>query len=178
MKLLIIKILFLICTSTISYGFMNSENSDSNDKFDLFKIGRSRDPNEIIYSINFDHFGKPDKSNPIEIHWIKRTKSNQIEPLTRIQNRFAYGIRVLNESTSENEIYFQFVSYDKRTFILKKNIENNYKVYTISGDKEIEVSRIFIQIDGGSFWLPTISRVELHGIEPSTGNLAMETINP
>jgi len=57
-------------------------------------------------------------------------------------------------------------------------VENCYKVFAVSGENEVEVSRIFIQIDGGSFWLPAISKVELHGIEAATGNLAIETINP
>ncbi|OFY61090.1 MAG: hypothetical protein A2X04_00535 [Bacteroidetes bacterium GWF2_41_9] len=170
--------MLLIFTAPVSYGFINSENSYNNWEYDLFKIGRSRDANEIIYSINFDQPGHPDKSDPIEIHWIKRTNNNKVEPLTWIQKKYAYGIKFLNELKKEDEIYFQFVSYDKRTFILKKNVENCYKVFTISGEKEVEVSRIFIEINGGSFWLPTVSRVELHGKEPGTGNLAMETINP
>ena len=178
MKPFKIIIMLLIFIAPVSYGFKNSGNSDNNREYDLFKIGRSRDANEIIYSINFDHTGHPDKSDPIDIHWIKRTNNNHVEPLTRIQKKFAYGIKILNENNTEKEIYFQFVSYNKRTFILKRNEENCYKVYTISGDKEIEVSRIFVQIDGGSFWLPTISKVELHGKEPGTGILAMETINP
>ncbi len=178
MKLLTIKILLLILTTTISYGSLSSGNSDKNNEYDLFKIGRSRDTNEIIYSIKFDQTGQPDKTDPIEIHWIKRTNNNKVEPLTWIQKKYAYGIKILNYLKEEDEIYFQFVSYDKRTFILKKNVENCYKVFTLSGEKEVEVSRIFIQIDGGSFWLPAISKVELHGIEAATGNLAMETIKP
>jgi hypothetical protein len=178
MKLLIIGIALMAGISSISYGSINYGHSESNKDHSLFKIGRSRDANEIIYSINFDQSGKPDKSNPIEIHWIKKTNNNKIEPLTWIQKKYAYGIKVLNEYNIENEIYFQFVSYDKRTFILKKEDDDSFKVFTFSGNKEIEVSRIFVQIDGGSFWLPSISRVELHGIEPGTGNLAMEIINP
>lgn len=178
MKLLTIKILLLIFTTTISYGSMFSGNSEKNNKYDLFKIVRSRDTNEIIYSIKFDQTGQPDKTDPIEIHWIKRTNNNKVEPLTWIQKKYAYGVKILNDLKKEDDIYFQFVSYDKRTFILKKNVENCYKVFTLSGEKEVEVSRIFIQIDGGSFWLPTISRVELHSKEPGSGKLAMETINP
>jgi hypothetical protein len=178
MRTLIIRILLLICTTSVSYGDSITGNPDSNREYDLFRIGRSRDANEIIYKIKFDQTGQPDKSDPIEIHWIKRTNSNKVEPLTWIQKKYAYGIKILNESKKEDEINFQFVSYDKRTFILKKNVENCYKVFTVSGEEEVEVSRIFIQIDGGSFWLPAISRVELHGIEAATRNLAVETIKP
>jgi len=175
--LLFIKMLLILLVSEI-YGSVSAGNSDNNREYGLFKIGRSRDPNEIIYSLNFDQAGKPDKSNPIEIYWIKRTNNNKVEPLTWIQSKYAYGIKIINELKNEDEIYFQFVSYDKRTFILKKNEENCYKVFTVSGGREVEVSSIFIQIDGGSFWLPYVSRVELHIKEPGSGKLAMETINP
>jgi hypothetical protein len=168
----------LIISSLLTSGFFSPGIPDSNRESDLFRILRSRDANEIIYKIKFDQTGRPDRSDPIEIHWLKRTDNNKVEPLTRIQNRYAYGIRVLDIADKKDEIYFKFVSYDKRTFVLKKNGENNYKVFTLSGEKEVEVSRIFIQIDGGSFWLPTISRVELHSKEPGSGKLAMETINP
>jgi hypothetical protein len=178
MKTLIIGVMLLIFIAPGSYGSVAPGNSDNNREYDLFKIGRSRDPNEILYSVNFDQTGKPDKSNPIEIYWIKRTNNNKVEPLTWIQSKYAYGIKIINELKNEDEIYFQFVSYDKRTFILKKNEENCYKVFTVSGGREVEVSRIFIQIDGGSFWLPYVSRVELHIKEPGSGKLAMETINP
>jgi hypothetical protein len=178
MKTLLIIVMLLIYIAPGSYGSVTQDNSDNSREYDLFKIGRSRDTNEIIYSINFDQTGQPDKTDPIEIHWIKRTNNNKVEPLTWIQKKYAYGIKIINDLIKEDEIYFQLVSYDKRTFILKKNEEDCYKVYTVSGNKEIEVSRIFVQIDGGSFWLPIISRVELHGREHSTGQFAMLTINP
>jgi hypothetical protein len=42
----------------------------------------------------------------------------------------------------------------------------------------VQVERIFIQIDGGTFWLPKISSVELHAKDAKTGNTILETINP
>lgn len=178
MKPLILRVRFLIISALLTSGFISPGNPDSNRESDLFRILRSRDANEIIYKIRFDQTGQPDRSDPIEIHWLKRTDNDKVEPLTRIQNRYAYGIRVLDDIDKKDEIYFKFVSYDKRTFILKRNGEKRYRVFTISADKEIEISRIFVQIDGGSYWLPSISKVELHGIEAATGNLAMETIKP
>ncbi|HUX56405.1 MAG TPA: DUF4833 domain-containing protein [Bacteroidales bacterium] len=154
MRPLIIRVLLLIIVAAVSSGFITSGDPGSNREYDLFKIGSSRDANEIIYAINFDQTGQPDKSEPIEIHWIKRTRNNRVEPLTWIQKKYAYGIRILNESNNDNELYFQFVSYNKRTFTLNKTSENSYKVFTVFENKQIEVTRIFIQIDGRRFWLP------------------------
>ena len=178
MKLQISIIILLILSFTISSGFIKPGDSNSNIDTHLFKIGRNRDANEILYDINLNQSGEPDISDPIKIYWIKRTRDNRIDPLTWIQNKYAYGIKVISVSNNENEIDFQFVSYDKRTFTLKKTDKNNYKVFTVLGLKEIEITRIFVHIEGGSFWLPSVSSVELHGIESKSGETILENIIP
>lgn len=174
------KILWLLPAAVaFSFGFNYPEAGVDDSGSHLFKIGRSRDANEILYDLNIDHTGRPDPLNPISIYWIKRTKNNTIEPLTGIQRRLAYGIKILDQQNSpEIEWNFQFVSYSKRTFKPKQTSESTFKVFTLSSGKEIEVERIFVQIDGGSFRVPSISKVELHGVEPSTGVKVLETIQP
>jgi hypothetical protein len=140
----------------------------------LFKIGRSRDANEIIYDINLSSSGKINTSRPISIYWIKKTENGRIEPLTWIQNQYAYGIRFLK--VGDERVDFQFVSYAERTFFIKKNDVGIYRVFTNSNNKEVEVNKIFIQIDGGSFWVPTIPRVELFAYDSQNGRPVKETI--
>ena len=175
---------YSILIASISVGFDHPAMPDSNERYHLFKIGRSRDANEIMYDINLDKTGKPDNVNPITIYWVKKTDKNRVKPLTWIQNNFAYGLKLLGQETSHPDngfdcaIDFQFVSYDKRNFALKKDRNDQYKVFTLSKGKEIEVNRIFVQIDGGSFWVPSISSVELHGMDVQTGKKVIETIHP
>lgn len=175
-------VLFLIVL--ISFGFDYPAVYESNNNHHLFRIGRSRDVNEIMYDINLTKEGKPDKSNPITIYWIKRTGNGRLEPLTWIQKKYAYGIKYLDINSPEtyndsgSEINFQFVSYDKRTFTLKKDEKGQYKVFTLSQNKEIKITRIFVQIDGGSFWMPYISSVELYGLDNLNNIIVIETIHP
>jgi len=174
----------LILIASVSVGFNLPAVTESTEHSHLFRIGRSRDANEIMYDLNLNKSGKPDNANPITIYWVKNADKNRIKPLTWIQNKFAYGLRLLIPKTSRvNDdldcvIDFQFVSYDKRDFTLKKGRKGQYKVFTLSKGQEVEVSRIFIKIDGGSFWAPAISRVELHGIEVQSGKKITETIHP
>ena len=174
----------LILFAFVSVGFDYPVVAEHNQNYHLFKIGRSRDANEIMYDLNLDETGVPDKSNPISIYWVKKTEDNRVKPLTWIQNRFAYGLKVLDSETSltgdniNGSYDFQFVSYNKRNFTLKKDENNQYKVFSLIEGKEILVNRIFIQIDGGGFWRPTISSVKLYGFEVQTGIKIVETIHP
>ncbi len=169
----------LILAIFTSFGFKYSGEAETITGYHLFKIGRSRDANEIIYDINIDKNGKPVNSDPLNIYWVKKTKNNKVEPLTWIQKKFAYGIKILDpESQNNNEWNFRFVSYAKRTFKLKKTAGNRYKVFTTLKNKEIEVTRIFVQIDGGSFWVPSITYVKLFGIDTQSNTKIAETIIP
>ncbi|MBW6489942.1 MAG: DUF4833 domain-containing protein [Lentimicrobium sp.] len=142
----------------------------------LFKIARSKDANEIFYMVNTLKNNKLDSNNPIAVQWIKRSSVIKTEPLTRIQQKFAYGLKFL--SVDEQKAVFQFVSYNKRDFHLKKNNKGKYAVFTKLEKEEVEVDRIFIQIDGGSFWVPKISRVELHAISKADNKPLIEVIIP
>lgn len=163
----------------LSFGFL-SYSQENKEELSLFEINRSKDADFIKYDLNLDASGKPSVSQPITVYWIRRTKNEHKEPLTWIQNKYAYGIKYLNEKGGENycsdSICFQFVSYAEKTFTLKKGNNELYKVFTIIESKEIEVRGIFVQIDGGSFWFPTISRVDLLGIDLKNGDLIVESI--
>ncbi len=162
----------------IMYLVLNvfASGGTKNNRLSLFKIGRSKDANEIHYEVNLDENGNLDLSSPIHTYWIKYTRNGRIEPLTWIQNKYAYGLKFL--SVSPEKIEFQFVSYSKRNFWLKKIDSGKYKVYTLSKGKEVEVERVFIQIDSGTFWLPKISQVKLYANEPETREPLLEIIHP
>lgn len=145
-------------------------------KKSLFKIERSKDANQILYDVHTISKNQLNKNNPISIYWIKKTEGNKIKPLTWIQQHYAYGLDFTY--TSEKMAQFHFVSYNKRSFTLKQNEKECFKVYTQLNGKEVIVNRIFIQIDGGTFWFPKISKVELHAQDPTTNKKLIEIINP
>lgn len=151
----------------------DAKNSNNNS---LFKIGRSKDANEIFYEVKTMRNGALDLKEPIKIYWIKYTDNNAIEPLTLVQQKFAYGLKFL-EVTPE-KAKFQFVSYSKRTLTLRRNNAGIFGVFTEVDGKEVELERVFIQIDGGTFWFPKISRVEVHAKEAEANQLVVEVIRP
>lgn len=173
------KLLCLIILTTVSMGFIIIPvNATEHDNY-LFSIERSLDPNEVIYEINLDRNGKLQASNPIKIYWLKKTNNNKTEPLTLIQQQFAYGIIFLDSiNPHEKEWSFQFVSYPKRTFILKKMEDESFKVYTVVENQEVLVKRIYVNFNNKNFWFPSISAVELHGQNVSSGQMIAEIVKP
>ena len=167
---------FIISCSFFLFSFSIKENKNDISSNALFKIERSKDDNAIFYELRTSSNNSLDKENPINIYWIRNTEGGKTKPLTWIQQHYAYGLEFT--SSSQQKAKFHFVSYDKKDFILKKNVEGDFKVFTIKDKKEVIVNRIFIQIDGGTFWFPTISRVELHTTDPITNIDEVEIINP
>jgi hypothetical protein len=163
-------------SSTSEFQGLQAKSLTGATKYKLFKILRNKDANEISYDVNTDHNGKLVKGNPVEIYWVKYSSGGKKEQLNNIQRKYAYGI--LFTSLKEEEAVFRFVSYEKRTFTLKKDTCGTYRVYVKSMGKEVELNRIFIHVEGGTFWFPKITRVDLYGKDKTTGSSTLETIKP
>lgn len=148
----------------------------SSNRNSLFKIGRSKDANEIIYEVKTTADGSLDLKEPVKIYWIKYTENNAVKPLTLVQQKFSYGLKFLEVNPEKAE--FQFVSYSKRTLMLRKNNLGKFGVFTEIDGKQVELERVFIQIDGGTFWFPKITRVEIHAKKAGAGDLVVEVIQP
>jgi hypothetical protein len=129
-----------------------------------------------MYDVNLDGNGRLDPAMPISVYWDKITLNGRMQPLTGIQKKFGYGLKF--QVISEYKADFQFVSYFKRTFELRKSGDDNYRVYTVSNGRMVEVKRMYIHFKDDSFWFPAISRIELYGIETTMGSPVKETITP
>ena len=164
-------ILFSLVSSAFIYPGGPIRNTGN---YNLFKIDRSRDLDVIMYDVNLNNKGELDKSRPINIYWIKNTEKGHIESLTGIQKKFGYGLKFI--SITDNMADFQFVSYFDRVFKLRKTDNNQFRVYAISNNKKVEVQRLFVQFEDNSFWFPSISKIELYGIDVDNGNTVFESI--
>ena len=56
--------------------------------------------------------------------------------------------------------------------------DNKYHVYAIINQKQAVLNRIFIKIDGGTFWSPNVVYMEMKGIDVITGKEVMERFKP
>jgi phosphatidylglycerophosphate synthase len=132
----------------------------------LFYLQRDPNTNTIVCELNVDAKGQLIKDDPIKVYWVRYQDNGEKKDLNYIQRKFAYGIHV--EAIGNDEYKLNFVSYKKFPMYLMKSAEDKkYHVYVTANNKKIQLERIFVRIDGGSFWVPNVKYVELKGTNPS-----------
>jgi len=139
----------------------------------LFYIQRDPNINTAIYAINYQENGKIDKSNPIKAYWIRYAEKGVKKDFTYIQRKFAYGIE--SKAINNEDFELQFVSYKKLPLTLKKtDSDQKYHVFVNVNQKKIQVEKIFVRIEGGSFWLPNVKYAEVTGIDVASNKIITE----
>lgn len=141
----------------------------------LFKIERTRDADEVYYDANLLADGSLHLENPVSVYWVRHTADGRHEPLTWMQRRYAYGLNILERAT--DRVVFQFVSYSKMTFVLRRDRHGVFKVFVANTHKS-QVMGIRVFFEPGTLLLPSIEKVELHTIHAGTGSLMVQAIRP
>jgi hypothetical protein len=176
-SLIVITILVIIISENVlaqsknpsPLNFPTPKNIDNM----LFYIQRDPNVNTAIYTINYDENGKINKSNPIKAYWIRYAEKGEKKDFNYMQRKYAYGIE--SKTVNNEEFELQFVSYKKLPLTLKKiDSDQKYHVFVSVNQKKIQVEKIFVRIEGGSFWLPNVKYAEVTGIETSSNKTITE----
>ena len=143
----------------------------------LFYVQRDPNINTLIYDINIDKStGKPNTDNPVHAYWIRYNDKGQKEELNYIQRKFAYGL--VSKPIGNDSYDIRFVSYKKFPLTLMKAADGKYHIFATVSQKQMMLNKVFIKIEGGSFWLPNIIFVEMKGTDPVTGKEITERFKP
>ena len=142
----------------------------------LFYIQRDPNANTIVYELNINGSGQLDLEQPVHAYWIRYNDKGQHEELGYIQRKFAYGL--IQQAIGNGKYDIRFVSYKKIQFILMKGTDLKYHIYTTIAHKQAILNRIFVKIEGGSFWIPNVVYVELRGTDPATGQEIVDRFKP
>ena len=137
----------------------------------LFYLQRTANTNTIVYELNYNN-NVLNAEEPVHVYWLRYTDKGQKEELNFIQKKFAYGIKTTSLSKDKYEL--NFVSYKKFPMLLMKGTNNKYNVYGTINQKQAIINRIFVKINGGSFWSPNVEYVEVKGVDPSNGKEVLE----
>ena len=139
----------------------------------LFYIQRDPNTNTAIYAINYQENGKIDKNNPVKAYWIRYAEKGEKKDFNYMQRKFAYGIE--SKTLNNEEFELQFVSYKKLPLTLKKiDADQKYHAFVSVNQKRIQVEKIFVRIEGGSFLLPNVKYAEVTGIDVSSNKTITE----
>lgn len=141
----------------------------------LFYLQRDPNTNTLIYALNIQKDGKPDKNQPIKIYWIRYSENGERKELGYIQRKFAYGL--VTKPINQEQYEFRFVSHKSLIFYLKRSGDSAYQAEVSVNGKKISVKRLFIRIEGGSFWLPNVKYATIEGLDTESGKPVVEKIS-
>ncbi|HTL10723.1 MAG TPA: DUF4833 domain-containing protein [Chitinophagaceae bacterium] len=139
----------------------------------LFYLQRTPDANTVVYELNYLN-GTLNTLEPIHAFWIRYSENGQRTELNALQKKFAYGIKA--KPIAADVFQLQFVANRSLVMYLRKGADDKYYVYATINQKQVMLKRIFLQINGGSFWAPKIAYAELSGIDPDAGITVRERI--
>ena len=133
----------------------------------LFYLQRDPNSNTVIYQLNVNEGGTLDEDEPVRVFWLRYAEQGQRKELNFIQRKFAYGVRA--QKLALNKYELKFAAYDKVHFYLMKfGADNAFHIYATVANKQIVLERIYLRIDGGTFWVPNVKYIELKGWNAAT----------
>lgn len=149
------------------------------DRNMLFYVQRTHNTNTIVYELNYNSDSTLNADEPIHPFWIRYANGGGTAELSYIQNHYAYGLSVEALDKEKSSYKVNFVSYKKRDIYLMRGKQNKrYKAYISINGKLAQLTKIFAKIDGGTFWVPHITYVEITGVDPGTGKVVSERVIP
>ena len=143
----------------------------------LFYVQRTHNHNTVIYELNLQPDGKLNKKEPLHPSWIRYEEGGVRKELSFIQNRvYGLDVHMLDEST----FLIHFRSFKKRTiYLIQAEKNNQYKVMISINGKMEELTSIFICSVNNSLGIPSsVKYIDIHGINPATGNIVSERVIP
>ncbi|RZK15338.1 MAG: DUF4833 domain-containing protein [Hymenobacter sp.] len=133
----------------------------------LFYLQRDPNTNTVIYQLNLNSAGKLDEEEPVRIFWIRYAEHGQQQDLNFIQRKFAYGVKANKIGPDKYEL--RFAAYGKLPlYLMRGGPDRAFHVYTAIGSQQSVLERIYLHIEGGTFWVPNVKYVELKGNNPAT----------
>ncbi len=170
-------IAILTCTSSQNFAAQVADVSDTiaskafpipqGVKNQLFYIQRTPNTNTIIYQLNVDEQGTLDERQPIHPFWIRYQEDSSFQELSYIQRNYAYGLKF--NRTGKDKYEIRFVSYKKYIiYLMRDEKDGQFKAYTDMDGKLGILNKIYLHIEGGTFWFPKVVYVEVSGLDPIT----------
>jgi hypothetical protein len=141
----------------------------------LFYLQRDPNTNTVIYQLNVDRAGHLIEDEPVNVFWLRYDEHGERKDLNFIQRKFAYGLTA--EKLAADKYELKFAAYNKvRFFLLKSPTDKAFHVYTTIGGKQLQLERVFLRIEGGTFWVPNVKYIEFKGLSTATREPVAERI--
>jgi hypothetical protein len=151
----------------------------SGNKNMVFYVQRTHNTNTIVYELNYANDSTLNKTTPIHPYWVRYADGGGNQELSYIQRQYAYGVVTELIDKEKQTFKVNFVSYKKRDIFLvrSKDEKKSYAAFMTINNKLVRLERVFVKIEGGTFWVPHITYVEVTGRDLA-GKVVSERIIP
>lgn len=140
----------------------------------LFYLQRDPNLNTLIYELNIQD-GVVDREEPVIGYWIRYGEGGKKQDMSYVQKKFAYGVQ--SKEIGKDHFELRFVSHKKLALYLQRSeTDKKFHVTVTVNNKKLVLDRIFVRIEGGSFWLPNVRYVELRGFNQESNAVITERI--
>lgn len=142
----------------------------------LFFLQRTPDANTVVYQLNLNENGDVDERNPVKVSWIRYEENGVVKELSAIEKKFAYGVKC---KAIGNHVYeVRLAAYKKLPMYLQKTTtDQQYRLYIKDEGKDLLLKRVFVKVDGGSFWFPKVHYIDLFTTDSDNGAQILKRIN-
>ncbi len=143
----------------------------------LFYLQRDPNTNTVIYQLNVDRTGRLNEDEPVNVFWIRYDEHGERKDLNFIQRKFAYGLTA--EKLAADKYELKFAAYNKvRFYLLKSPADRAFHVYTTIAGRQLQLERVYLRIEGGTFWVPNVKYIEFKGLSSATREPVTERVLP
>lgn len=145
----------------------------------LFYVQRNHNINTIVYDVNYNSDSTLNEDEPVHAYWIRYADKGETLELSYLQKHYAYGVHAKLIDREKKTYKLNFVSYSKRDMYLKySTVDKRYHTYITIQGKLCVLTRVYIHIEGGTFWVPHVKYIELKGRDLSSNAFLTERFIP
>jgi Domain of unknown function (DUF4833) len=171
-SILTLALFFVLCAFTHPDKLIFPTPPDTPQR--LFYIQRSNNIHTVIYDANFDSPHHLHPTEPVKVYWIRYADRGQVQSLTYIQRKMAYGVEVLKTADG---FEMQVVAFKKRKITIKFDQQKPVAITKIAG-AECCLKKVFVQLADEDSVIPKVSYVALFGKNTKTGQDVVERFRP
>ncbi|MFA6275832.1 MAG: DUF4833 domain-containing protein [Pedobacter sp.] len=142
----------------------------------LFFLQRTPDANTVIYELNYKTDGSIDYKSPVKGSWIRYAENGIYKDLTGFEKKFAYGVKC--KAIGDGAFEIRLAAYQKiAMYLLKSEDDQKYRIYIKDEGKNLLLKRIFVKVNGGTFWFPKVEYIDLFTTNSDNGIEILKRIN-
>ena len=139
----------------------------------LFVITRNKNDNMVCYDAQISN-GKLNLKEPVVIYWIIPQKNNEVEDLTRMERKHAYGIDVKKTYGGDSaDVVLKAAPVHLRI----KKLNDHWVAIGKIDSVEAKFSAVYVKAEDSGM-MPSVEWIRLTGTNVQTGAEVTEILKP